>query len=61
MASCSAFLRCFIPSSLLRASRGASVEKPAGEPAEQKKNKSETSGAPIVVSYFPVNSTVSRL
>ncbi|GMY22258.1 protein QUIRKY-like [Fagus crenata] len=57
MALFSAFFKCFVPSSLSQVSddviKADSSEKP--------KNKSKSSGAPIVVSYFPVNSNLSRL
>nr|POF23476.1 hypothetical protein CFP56_40053 [Quercus suber] len=59
MALFSALIKCFVPSSSSQVSDDAmkadSSEKPKG------KDKSKSSGAPIVLSYFPVNSNLSRL
>jgi hypothetical protein len=51
----SAILSCFVPSASSR------VRDEAHKKAEIPKSKSKSSGAPIVVSYFPMNSYLSRL
>ncbi|CAK7331843.1 unnamed protein product [Dovyalis caffra] len=55
MVSFSAIFSCFVPPSSSR------VTDEAPNKAEQPKSKSKSSGAPIVVSYFPMNSYLSRL
>ncbi|KAK7853434.1 hypothetical protein CFP56_035791 [Quercus suber] len=56
MALFSALIKCFVPSSSSQVSDDArkadSSEKPKG------KGKSKSSGAPIVLSYFPKSITV---
>ncbi|KAK4591608.1 hypothetical protein RGQ29_016151 [Quercus rubra] len=59
MALFSAFFKCFVPSSLSQVSDGAM--KAESSEKSKSKSKSKPSGAPIVVSYFPVNSNLSRL
>ncbi|KAJ6964104.1 hypothetical protein NC652_002404 [Populus alba x Populus x berolinensis] len=51
----SAIFSCFVPSASSR------VRDEAHNKAEIPKSKSKSSGAPIVASYFPVNSYLSRL
>ncbi|KAJ6947907.1 hypothetical protein NC651_002313 [Populus alba x Populus x berolinensis] len=51
----SAIFSCFVPSASSR------VRDEAHNKAEIPKRKSKSSGAPIVASYFPVNSYLSRL
>jgi len=51
----SAIFSCFVPSASSR------VIDEAHKKAEIPKSKSKSSGAPIVVSYFPMNSYLSRL
>ncbi|KAL9405256.1 hypothetical protein Peur_002228 [Populus x canadensis] len=51
----SAIFSCFVPSASSR------VIDEAHKKAEVPKSKSKSSGAPIVVSYFPMNSYLSRL
>ncbi|KAL0006569.1 hypothetical protein SO802_008071 [Lithocarpus litseifolius] len=60
MALFSAFFNCFVPSSLSRVSNDAMKAEPLEKPKNKTKSKS-SSEAPIVVSYFPVNSYLSRL
>ncbi|GMY22223.1 hypothetical protein FCV25MIE_17464 [Fagus crenata] len=57
MALFSALFTCFVPSALSRVSDDAMK----ADSSEKAKNKSKSSGAPIVVSYFPVNSYLSRM
>ncbi|KAL4601441.1 hypothetical protein ACB092_11G274000 [Castanea dentata] len=59
MALFSAFFKCFVPSSLSQVSDDAM--KAESSEKSKSKSKSKPSGAPIVVSYFPVNSMLSRL
>ncbi|KAL9368145.1 hypothetical protein Peur_039344 [Populus x canadensis] len=51
----SAIFSCFVPSASSR------VRDEAHKKAEIPKSNSKSSGAPIVVSYFPMNSYLSRL
>ncbi|KAJ6947909.1 hypothetical protein NC652_002407 [Populus alba x Populus x berolinensis] len=51
----SAIFSFFVSSSSSR------VTDEARNKTEKPKSKSKSSGAPIVVSYFPVNSSLSRL
>ncbi|KAL6328492.1 hypothetical protein AAG906_038686 [Vitis piasezkii] len=60
----SGILSCFLlssSSSSPRASDDAGVLSPKKPSTVKDKSKSKSSGAPIVVSYFPVNSNLSRL
>ncbi|GMY22224.1 hypothetical protein FCV25MIE_17500 [Fagus crenata] len=59
MALFSALFTCFVPSESSRVSDDA-MKADSSEKAKNK-SKSKSSGAPIVVSYFPVNSYLSRL
>ncbi|KAL4601449.1 hypothetical protein ACB092_11G274200 [Castanea dentata] len=59
MALFSAFFKCFVPSLLSHVSDDA-MKSDSSEKSKSK-SKSKPSGAPIVVSYFPVNSMLSRL
>ncbi|KAI5603172.1 hypothetical protein BDE02_01G202100 [Populus trichocarpa] len=52
----SAIFSFFVSSSSSRVTDEAARNK-----TEKPKSKSKSSGAPIVVSYFPVNSSLSRL
>ncbi|XP_017979782.1 PREDICTED: uncharacterized protein LOC108662753 [Theobroma cacao] len=62
--SVSALLSCFLPKAFSRVSDDAQVagmmKKSSSEKTETK-SQSKGKGAPIVVSYFPVNSYLSRL
>ncbi|KAL2330876.1 hypothetical protein Fmac_018457 [Flemingia macrophylla] len=60
MALMSVFFNCFTPSSAGQVSdygEGSQLKSPSEKP----KNKSNSRGAPLVVSYFPVNYYPSRL
>ncbi|KAL0006572.1 hypothetical protein SO802_008074 [Lithocarpus litseifolius] len=59
MALFSAFFKCFVPSSLSQVANDAM--KAESSEKSKSKSKSKPSGAPIVISYFPVNSILSRL
>ncbi|KAL9405250.1 hypothetical protein Peur_002222 [Populus x canadensis] len=62
MAKFSAIFSCFVPSFSSRVSNdNVSVPEVKAPKSEKSKGKSKSSGAPIVVSYFPVNSYPSRL
>uniref|UniRef100_A0A6N2MBV7 Uncharacterized protein n=1 Tax=Salix viminalis TaxID=40686 RepID=A0A6N2MBV7_SALVM len=50
----SAIFSCFVPSASSR------VTDEAHDKAEKPKTKSKSSGAPIVVSYFPTNSVTDE-
>ncbi|KAE9584910.1 hypothetical protein Lalb_Chr25g0283431 [Lupinus albus] len=59
MALMSFFFNCFAPSSSqIIDSKGSQLKS---QSSEKPKSKSKSKGAPIVVSYFPVNSHPSRL
>ncbi|KAL7204305.1 hypothetical protein ACSBR2_017388 [Camellia fascicularis] len=58
----SAIFSCFFPSSPARVSDDAgSQQVKAASMEKNKRNTKSSKGAPIVVSYFPVNSQLSRL
>ncbi|XP_017979783.1 PREDICTED: uncharacterized protein LOC108662755 [Theobroma cacao] len=61
--SVSAFLSCFLPKAFSRVSVDAQVAcmKKSSSEKPETKSQSKGKGAPIVVSYFPVNSYLSRL
>ncbi|OIW11784.1 hypothetical protein TanjilG_14324 [Lupinus angustifolius] len=63
MALVSVFLNCFAPStsSSAQVSDHAEGSQLKSISSEKPKSKSESKGAPIVVSYFPINSYPSRL
>ncbi|ESW21064.1 hypothetical protein PHAVU_005G038500 [Phaseolus vulgaris] len=59
----SSFFNCFVPSSS-SSMRVSDVEDGCESKApssEKQKKKSKSKGAPIVMSYFPMNSSLSRL
>ncbi|KAJ6904778.1 hypothetical protein NC652_022727 [Populus alba x Populus x berolinensis] len=55
MVHCSAIFSCFVPPDSSRVSDEVSNK------SEKPKSKSKSSGAPVVVSYFLMNSSLSRL
>ncbi|KAB2594671.1 hypothetical protein D8674_030121 [Pyrus ussuriensis x Pyrus communis] len=61
----STYLNCFMPSSQVSdeavGSATASIKVPYSTESKKSKSKSSSSGAPILVSYFPQNSYLSRL
>ncbi|RXH94121.1 hypothetical protein DVH24_016188 [Malus domestica] len=61
----STFLNCFMPSSQVSdeavGSATASIKVPYSTVSKKSKSKSSSSEAPILVSYFPQNSYLSRL
>ncbi|KAL7204296.1 hypothetical protein ACSBR2_017379 [Camellia fascicularis] len=58
----SAIFSCFFPSSPARVSDNTgSQQVRAASMGKDKRNSKSSKGAPIVVSYFPVNSQFSRL
>ncbi|KAF9665420.1 hypothetical protein SADUNF_Sadunf16G0120800 [Salix dunnii] len=62
MAQFSAIFSCFVPSSSSRVSNdNVSAPEIKAPVSEKSKGKSKSAGAPIVASYFPVNSYPSRL
>ncbi|KAF9665423.1 hypothetical protein SADUNF_Sadunf16G0121100 [Salix dunnii] len=62
MTQFSAIFSCFVPSSSSRVSNeNVSAPKVKAPVSERSKGRSKSSGAPIVASYFPVNSYPSRL
>ncbi|KDP43423.1 hypothetical protein JCGZ_16711 [Jatropha curcas] len=64
MVNFSAMFSCFVPSSSSssRVSDDAEVSNIKGSNVQKPKSKSKSSSsAPIVVSYFPINSYMSRL
>ncbi|KAJ0038992.1 hypothetical protein Pint_24079 [Pistacia integerrima] len=54
----SVILNCFMPSSSSKVSDDDVVKVYS---SDKSKSKSKSSGAPLVVPYFPVNSMLSRL
>ncbi|KAE9584900.1 hypothetical protein Lalb_Chr25g0283311 [Lupinus albus] len=63
MALISVFLNCFAPSksSSSQVSDHAEGSQLKSLSSEKPKSKTKSKGAPIVVSYFPINSHLSRL
>ncbi|EEF49187.1 uncharacterized protein LOC8261130 [Ricinus communis] len=60
----SAILSCFVPSSSSRVSDDAEACSGSSMKVsnnEKPRSKSRSSSAPIIVSYFPMNSYMSRL